>query len=105
MIISKLNCHIVCFVFSYRQRAKEFSAIFKNNIATPGQQLAYWVEYVIKTKGAVHLRSPALEVSSYKKLHLDLAIVLLLGVIAIMKLCKTLLRLIRIEGSHKEKRS
>ncbi|XP_069361961.1 UDP-glucosyltransferase 2-like [Maniola hyperantus] len=90
---------------SYRQRAKEFSAIFKNNIATPGQQLAYWVEYVVKTKGAFHLRSPALKVSWYKTLHLDLVLVLLLGVILSLKLCKYLYRLVRIGGSHKKKTS
>ncbi|XP_045779379.1 UDP-glucosyltransferase 2-like [Maniola jurtina] len=90
---------------SYRQRVEELSPIFKNNIVTPGQQLSYWVEYVIKTKGAFHLRSPALQVSWYKTIHLDLALVLLLGVILCFKLCECLFRLVRKGESPKKKRS
>ncbi|CAH2227175.1 jg14579 [Pararge aegeria aegeria] len=90
---------------SYKQRAKEFSAIFKNNIVTPGQQLAYWVEYVIETKGTVHLRSPAILASWYKKFHIDIVFVFVLGFILVIKLCKSLLMLIKIDDSQKKKKS
>ncbi|XP_023949334.1 UDP-glycosyltransferase UGT5-like isoform X1 [Bicyclus anynana] len=88
---------------SYRQSARKFSAIFKDNIASPGQQLAYWVEYVIRTQGAFHLRSPALQTSWYKKLSLDIFLVLLLGVILSFKLCKSLLVVIKNGSGHKKK--
>lgn len=64
-------------IFSYKQRAKEVSQIFHDRILPPGEELVHWVEYVVRTRGATHLRSPALGVPLYQKLYLDFLIVLI----------------------------
>ncbi|XP_013139725.1 PREDICTED: 2-hydroxyacylsphingosine 1-beta-galactosyltransferase-like [Papilio polytes] len=61
----------------YKQRAKEVSQIFHDRILPPGEELVHWVEYVVRTRGATHLRSPALGVPLYQKLYLDFLIVLI----------------------------
>ncbi|KPI98795.1 UDP-glucuronosyltransferase 2B15 [Papilio xuthus] len=62
---------------SYMQKAKEVSGMFHDRILPPGKELVHWVEYVVRTRGASHLRSPALGVPLYQKLYLDFIIVLI----------------------------
>ncbi|CAG9793354.1 unnamed protein product [Diatraea saccharalis] len=57
---------------SYKNKAKELSALFHYRQMTPQKELVHWVEYAIRTRGALHLRSPALNVPLYQKLYLDL---------------------------------
>ncbi|NP_001182390.1 UDP-glucosyltransferase precursor [Bombyx mori] len=56
----------------YREKAKQLSLIFHDRPVSPGAELVHWVEHVVKTRGALHLRSPALHVPFYQKLYLDL---------------------------------
>lgn len=58
--------------YRYTQRAKELSFIFHDRPSKPEDELVHWVEHVIKTQGAPHLRSPALLVPWYQKYYLDL---------------------------------
>nr|XP_037868128.1 UDP-glucosyltransferase 2 [Bombyx mori] len=62
----------------YRDRVKELSLIYHDRPVSPGAELVHWVEHVVKTKGALHLRSPALHVPLYQKLLLDIIFVSLL---------------------------
>ncbi|XP_049885625.1 UDP-glucosyltransferase 2-like [Pectinophora gossypiella] len=57
----------------YSQTVKELSMIYHDRPATPGAELVHWVEHVVRTRGAPHLRSPALHVPWYQKMYLDLA--------------------------------
>ncbi|KAM3962084.1 UDP-glucosyltransferase 2-like [Aphomia sociella] len=68
---------------SYSIRAKQISGVYHDRSASPGEELVYWVEHVVRTKGALHLRSPALHVPFYQKCYLDLIAVTLL-IIAIL---------------------
>ncbi|CAG4959433.1 unnamed protein product [Colias eurytheme] len=68
---------------TYSIKAKELSVIYHDRPVTPDKELVHWVEHVVKTRGAPHLRSPALHVPWYQKLYLDLAAVLL-SIIAII---------------------
>ncbi|XP_047993394.1 UDP-glucosyltransferase 2-like isoform X2 [Leguminivora glycinivorella] len=45
---------------SYRIRAKELSQMYHDRPVSPGAELVHWVEHVVRTRGAPHLRSPAL---------------------------------------------
>ncbi|KAL0818871.1 hypothetical protein ABMA28_008189 [Loxostege sticticalis] len=63
----------------YKTKAKELSAIFHDRPMSPGQELVFWLEYVVRTGGAKHLRSPAVQVPMYQKLYLDLMVVLVLA--------------------------
>uniref|UniRef100_A0A2H1X1Y8 SFRICE_017750 n=1 Tax=Spodoptera frugiperda TaxID=7108 RepID=A0A2H1X1Y8_SPOFR len=61
----------------YTARAKEVSAAYRDNPIKPGQELNFWVEHVVRTRGAPHLRSVALQVPLYQQAYLDLLAVLL----------------------------
>nr|AHY99684.1 UDP-glycosyltransferase 40U1 [Spodoptera littoralis] len=62
----------------YAQKAKELSFIHHDRPVKPGVELVHWVNHVINTHGAPHLRSPALHVPFYQKMYLDLAAVLII---------------------------
>nr|ANI22010.1 UDP-glycosyltransferase 40U2 [Spodoptera exigua] len=62
----------------YAEKAKELSYIHHDWPVKPGVELVHWVNHVIKTRGAPHLRSPALHVPFYQKMYLDLAAVLII---------------------------
>ncbi|KPJ17977.1 Ecdysteroid UDP-glucosyltransferase [Papilio machaon] len=67
----------------YRERMKEASFIYHHRLAPPGKVLVHWVEHVIATRGALHLRSPALLIPWYQKMYLDLALLLFVGLVLI----------------------
>ncbi|XP_053616041.1 uncharacterized protein LOC128678482 [Plodia interpunctella] len=69
---------------SYTEKAKELSLIYHDRPTSPREELVHWVEHVIKTRGAPHLRSPALDVPVYQKLYLDL-LALVLAVLYVLK--------------------
>uniref|UniRef100_A0A2A4K0I8 UDP-glycosyltransferases domain-containing protein n=1 Tax=Heliothis virescens TaxID=7102 RepID=A0A2A4K0I8_HELVI len=60
----------------YAEKAKELSVIHHDRPVKPGDELIHWVNHVLRTRGAPHLRSPALGVPFYQKMFLDLAVVL-----------------------------
>lgn len=48
---------------AYLYRAKELSRRFKDRPMKPLDTAVYWIEYVIRNKGAEHFKSPALKLS------------------------------------------
>ena len=46
---------------------------------TPMEKAVYWAEYVIRHKGASHMRSAALDLAWYQYFLLDVIAVLVLG--------------------------
>ncbi|RVE44213.1 hypothetical protein evm_011112 [Chilo suppressalis] len=62
---------------SYTAKAKELSLIYHHRPATPAAELVHWVEHVVLTHGAPHLRSAALTTPWYQKVYLDLIAVIL----------------------------
>ncbi|XP_068619917.1 UDP-glucosyltransferase 2-like [Battus philenor] len=93
----------------YKKRAKELSLVYHDRPVPPGKELVHWVEHVIRTGGAIHLRSPALDVAWYKKMYLDLAAVLLSGLIILeyflIYIFKYLLKLCSVTISKEKKRN
>ncbi|XP_013189975.2 UDP-glucosyltransferase 2 [Amyelois transitella] len=68
----------------FTETAKELSLIYHDRPVHPRKELVHWVEHVVKTRGAPHLRSPALDVPLYQKLYLDL-LALVLAVLYVLK--------------------
>ncbi|XP_053615388.1 UDP-glycosyltransferase UGT5-like [Plodia interpunctella] len=68
----------------YTEKAKELSLIYHDRPVPPSKELVHWVEHVVKTRGAPHLRSPALDVPVYQKFYLDL-VALILTVLYVLK--------------------
>nr|QPA18389.1 UDP-gluconosyltransferase [Trialeurodes vaporariorum] len=58
----------------YADRAKQISEIFYDRPMTPMDTATYWVEYVIRNKGAKHLRTSAVDLPFYQYLLLDVVI-------------------------------
>ncbi|KOB69154.1 UDP-glucosyltransferase [Operophtera brumata] len=90
----------------YSQKVKELSYIYHDRPVKPGVELVHWVEHVIKTGGAPHLRSPALMVPWYQKIYLDLGVLLLIALyilIKVWKLVKPLIFRIKVKGDKKKK--
>jgi glucuronosyltransferase len=64
----------------YRENAQRLHHIFWDQPLTPLKQAVYWTEYVIRHKGALHLRSAVMDLAWYKYYLLDVIAVLALAV-------------------------
>lgn len=67
---------------SYQENIKRLSDIFRNNIADPLKSSVFWIEYVMKYKGAPHLKSAAINLEWYQYLMLDIFGVFFLALFA-----------------------
>lgn len=63
--------------------AKEASYRFKDRPMSPGQTVDYWTRYVIRHKGAPHLKSYAHYLTWYQYVLLDVVIVLILILVVV----------------------
>ncbi|KAJ4434826.1 hypothetical protein ANN_23397, partial [Periplaneta americana] len=66
----------------YHKNAKELSELFRDRPHTPLETAVFWTEYVIRHKGAHHLRSAAVDLSLYQYLLLDVIAFLILAATA-----------------------
>lgn len=64
---------------------KELSYIYHDRPVKPGQSLIHWVRHVVQTRGALHLRSPALKMPFYQRLYLDLLCIILVVLYIVIK--------------------
>ncbi|CAB3238620.1 unnamed protein product [Arctia plantaginis] len=71
---------------TYRERVKELSYIYHDRPMKPAQELGHWVRHVVNTRGAAHLRSPAVVVPLYQRLFLDLVALVAISLLVITKL-------------------
>jgi glucuronosyltransferase len=55
----------------------ELSRRFKDRPKTPKEEIIYWTEYVIKHKGAHHLKSAALKLTWYQYFIIDVLLYVL----------------------------
>jgi len=75
---------ILCFHYRYIKNAKITSAIFKDRPMSPEKSVAYWTDYVIRHKGAPHLKSQALNLTWYQYFLLDIVAVMLIFIFIFM---------------------
>ncbi|XP_050424430.1 UDP-glycosyltransferase UGT5-like [Adelges cooleyi] len=64
---------------SYLENAKELSRRFQDQPMKPVDKAVYWIEYVIRHKGAHHLKTAANQLNWFQFLLCDVIIVLLLS--------------------------
>jgi len=62
---------------------------------TPAESVVYWTEYVIRHKGAPHLRSHALNLTWYQYFLLDIIAVVLLVIVSVCYIAFKTLQLIK----------
>ncbi|KAA0200612.1 hypothetical protein HAZT_HAZT003288 [Hyalella azteca] len=60
----------------YQEKVKRMSENFRDQISDPVERAVYWTEYVIRHHGALHLRSPAKDLTWTEFLFIDLIILL-----------------------------
>ncbi|XP_055851746.1 UDP-glucosyltransferase 2 [Episyrphus balteatus] len=79
----------------YTRKAKELSTLFRDNPMHPKDEAMFWIEYVIRNKGAPKLKSFGVHVPFYKYVLLDVFFAVLCFILIILfstfKLIKFLL--------------
>lgn len=76
----------------YLDKAKETSAIYKENLVKPMDEAMFWIEHVAKFKGAKHLKSHAIHMSWFTYLLLDVLLVNLFIIIAVFVVLRATIR-------------
>lgn len=85
---------------AYLTKAKETSAIFKDNLIHPMNEAVFWIEHVCKFRGAKHLKSQAVNMSWFTYLSLD---VILVNFVILLAAVLVLYKIIRAFVSRKTK--
>lgn len=88
---------------SYTNKIKEISAIYGDNLVHPLDEAMFWIEYVCRHRGAKHLKSHAVHMSTFQILLLDVILTTILGVAFIISLCFMLKRIVRSDHNKKQK--
>jgi glucuronosyltransferase len=76
----------------YRENAQRLSRIYRDQPLTPLQQAAFWTEYVIRHKGAPHMRSAVLDLTWCQYFLLDVIAVLGIAAFTVLSLIFLILR-------------
>jgi len=74
------------FLNRYKQKAKELSEAFRDRPMSPLETAVYWTEYVIRHKGAPHLRSAAVGMPWYQYYLIDVLVIIFLFITTIIVL-------------------
>lgn len=61
----------MCFVFRYAENVKQRSKTMQDTPIKPMDLAMFWIEYVLRHRGAPHLKSVALDLPFYKRWTLD----------------------------------
>ncbi|CAH0402440.1 unnamed protein product [Chilo suppressalis] len=76
----------------YKENVKFLSSIYHDRPIPPGKELVHWIEHVVRSRGALHLRSIALDVPFYQKAYLDIIAITITTFTFITCLIKQLFR-------------
>ncbi|XP_017786762.1 PREDICTED: UDP-glucuronosyltransferase 2A3-like [Nicrophorus vespilloides] len=88
----------------YSRRAKELSRLVQDRPMTALEEAVWWVEFVLRHKGADHLKSPLRRMPWYQFFCLDVVAVLVAPPILLIVLIKMLLMMRRRRLSTKHKK-
>ncbi|KAK9736941.1 UDP-glucoronosyl and UDP-glucosyl transferase [Popillia japonica] len=76
----------------YTNNVKYSSAVLKDQLVDPIDKAEYWIEYVVRHKGAKHLRLASLDLTWYQ--HISLDVILFLTAVTVI-LCYVFYRIIK----------
>lgn len=80
---------------TYYESIERISDIFKSNQNDPLDTAIYWIEYIIKHKGAPHLQSHAKNLPWYRYLLLDVFMVVFGGIYIIFDVLKQIVSFLK----------
>ncbi|XP_068082735.1 UDP-glycosyltransferase UGT5-like [Anabrus simplex] len=79
---------------SYREKMRQLSAVFRDEVPFSLNRAIWWIEYVLRHNGAPHLRSAALDLYLYQYLLLDVIAAILLGLAVVFVIAYYILKLV-----------
>lgn len=88
---------------TYFKRAKDLARIFNDNLVHPMDEAIFWIEYVMRTKGATHLKSNALNMPLGSYLLLDILAIPFAAIATFYVLMLFLFRLFKPNKIQKKK--
>ncbi|XP_030383885.1 UDP-glucuronosyltransferase 2C1 [Scaptodrosophila lebanonensis] len=89
------NIETLIYEPQYKRSAKQVSQRFRDNPMHPLDEASYWIEYIIRHKGATHLKSQGAFMPLYQYLLLDVLACLLLVLVLTIWLPWRMLRSLR----------
>lgn len=90
---------------SYTEKVKKFSELYRDRPMTPRQLVRYWVDYVIRHKGAKHMQSPAINMPWWQLYSVDVIGFLMAVILGVLALFVGLCRFICCRGRATVKES
>lgn len=90
----------------YFIRAKELARTFNDNLVPPMEEAIFWIEYVIRSNGAKHLKSNAVNMPLFSYLLLDILVLPIVVILVLFLVAKALRGSSKTEDKiHKKKRN
>lgn len=91
----------------YRQKVQELSELYRDRPQSAIDLACYWVEYVIRYKGAPHMHYQGADLNFFQEQMLDVVAALLVGSYVVFKVLKLLIKSIakRICGGRKKQKT
>jgi glucuronosyltransferase len=80
------NLFNIIYISRYRERVKYLSDLFKDRPATPLETATFWVEYVLRHRGAPHMHYPGADLNLFQRNSIDVIVFLSLVIYLIFKL-------------------
>lgn len=77
--MARANLVTPCSSRSFRRRARQLSEIHRDQPGHPVERTVYWIEYILRHRGARHLQAAVYQLSFWQYFLLDVAAVLLLA--------------------------
>lgn len=89
----------------YFDRAKELARTFNDNLVHPMDEAIFWIEYVIRSNGAKHLKSNAVKMPLYSYLLLDIILPPIIVILILYLIVKKLLCTQKSDDKQKSKKT
>ena len=90
---------------AYYNRAKEIARLFNDNLVHPMDEAIFWIEYVMRSKGAKHLKSHAAYMNWFSYLLLDILIVPIAVIVLVYLAIKWILRATKSTDNKGDKKN
>ena len=78
----------------YRENVKVFADLYRDRPMSARQTAVFWIEYVLRHRGAPHLQSQAVFMSNFEYWGLDIGLVLLVILFVWYKISAAIVKLI-----------
>lgn len=76
----------------YKNNVKKISSVYRDRPISAIDNAIFWIEYVIRHKGAKHLQYPGVELNFFQQNSLDVLVFLLIAVYMVLKMITFILK-------------